>query len=112
MVNMLMHFICTRHYSLFKSLATTNPIPVKAALQLIGWSVGPPRSPLVSLNSEMKEELVKILFYEIDLIFSLFASEFGFHLDNNVQVFYINFSMTSSSMNSQVSKIINQNHLV
>ena len=47
---------------LFKSLfATTNPIPVKAALQLIGWSVGPPRSPLVSLNSEMKEELVKIL---------------------------------------------------
>ncbi len=47
---------------LFKSLfATTNPIPVKAALQLIGWSVGPPRSPLVSLNSEMKEELAKIL---------------------------------------------------
>ena len=47
---------------LFKSLfATTNPIPVKAALQLIGWSVGPPRSPLVSLNSEMKEELLKIL---------------------------------------------------
>jgi 4-hydroxy-tetrahydrodipicolinate synthase len=34
---------------------------VKAALQLIGWSVGPPRSPLVSLNSEMKEELLKIL---------------------------------------------------
>ena len=48
---------------LFKSLfATTNPIPVKAALQLIGWSVGPPRSPLVSLNSEMKAELSKILF--------------------------------------------------
>ena len=47
---------------LFKFLfATTNPIPVKAALQLIGWSVGPPRSPLVSLNSEMKEELLKIL---------------------------------------------------
>ncbi len=47
---------------LFKSLfATTNPIPVKAALQLIGWSVGPPRSPLVSLNSEMKEELLKTL---------------------------------------------------
>ena len=47
---------------LFKSLfATTNPIPVKAALQLVGWSVGPPRSPLVSLNSEMKDELVKIL---------------------------------------------------
>ena len=40
---------------------TTNPIPVKAALELIGWSVGSPRSPLVSLQDEMKEELFKIL---------------------------------------------------
>ena len=47
---------------LFKALfATTNPIPVKAALEAISWSVGPPRSPLVSLNNEMKEELLKIL---------------------------------------------------
>ncbi len=47
---------------LFKALfATTNPIPVKSALELTGWSVGPPRSPLVSLNNEMKEELLKIL---------------------------------------------------
>ena len=47
---------------LFKALfATTNPIPVKAALEAIGWSVGPPRSPLVSLNNEMTEELMKIL---------------------------------------------------
>ncbi len=48
---------------LFQALfATTNPIPVKAALELSGWPVGPPRSPLISLNSEMKDELSKILF--------------------------------------------------
>tara|TARA_Y100001968_G_scaffold286464_1_gene287231 strand:- start:247 stop:1155 length:909 start_codon:yes stop_codon:yes gene_type:complete len=47
---------------LFKALfVTTNPIPVKAALELMGWSVGPPRSPLISLKNEMKEELSKIL---------------------------------------------------
>tara|TARA_Y100001968_G_scaffold171892_1_gene157278 strand:+ start:1026 stop:1928 length:903 start_codon:yes stop_codon:yes gene_type:complete len=47
---------------LFKALfATTNPIPVKAALELIGWPVGSPRSPLLPLNNEMKENLSKIL---------------------------------------------------
>ncbi len=47
---------------LFKALfATSNPIPVKAALELTGWSVGPPRSPLVCLNNEMKEELLTTL---------------------------------------------------
>ena len=47
---------------LFKALfATTNPIPVKAALELNGWPVGPPRSPLLRLNSQMKDELSKIL---------------------------------------------------
>ncbi len=47
---------------LFKSLfATTNPIPVKAALELCGWPVGPPRSPLLPLSIEMKEELSNIL---------------------------------------------------
>ncbi len=47
---------------LFKALfATTNPIPVKAALELNGWPVGPPRSPLICLNSQMKEELSNIL---------------------------------------------------
>ena len=47
---------------LFKALfATTNPIPVKAALELIGWPVGSPRSPLLPLNNEMKEDLSKIL---------------------------------------------------
>ncbi|WP_320663642.1 4-hydroxy-tetrahydrodipicolinate synthase [Prochlorococcus sp. MIT 1223] len=47
---------------LFKALfATTNPIPVKAALELTGWQVGSPRSPLLPLNLEMKEELFHIL---------------------------------------------------
>ena len=43
---------------LFKALfATTNPIPVKAALELNGWSVGVPRPPLCSLSDEMKRSL-------------------------------------------------------
>jgi len=47
---------------LFKALfATTNPIPVKAALELIGWPVGSPRSPLLPLNYDMKEDLSKIV---------------------------------------------------
>ncbi len=47
---------------LFKALfATTNPIPVKAALELNGWPVGSPRSPLFRLNTLMKDDLSKIL---------------------------------------------------
>lgn len=47
---------------LFKALfATTNPIPVKAALELIGWPVGSPRSPLLPLNPKMQEDLSKII---------------------------------------------------
>lgn len=47
---------------LFKALfATTNPIPVKAALELNGWPVGPPRLPLLPLDSTMRDSLSKIL---------------------------------------------------
>ena len=47
---------------LFKALfATTNPIPVKAALELTGWPVGSPRSPLLPLSYKMKEDLSKII---------------------------------------------------
>ncbi len=47
---------------LFKALfATTNPIPVKAALEHCGWPVGSPRSPLLDLDHDMKKELFKIL---------------------------------------------------
>ncbi len=47
---------------LIKALfSTTNPIPVKAALELNGWPVGPPRSPLIPLNDEMRNSLLIIL---------------------------------------------------
>ena len=46
----------------FKSLfTTTNPIPIKAALELSGWNVGNPRSPLSPLTSDMKKQLSIIL---------------------------------------------------
>ena len=40
---------------------TTNPIPIKAALELSGWNVGNPRSPLSSLPIDMKEQLSIVL---------------------------------------------------
>ena len=47
---------------LFKSLfMTTNPIPIKAALELSGWNVGNPRSPLSPLTIDMKNQLSIIL---------------------------------------------------
>ena len=47
---------------LFKALfETTNPIPIKAALELKGWQVGSPRSPLKRLNKEKKENLFQII---------------------------------------------------
>ena len=47
---------------LFKSLfMTTNPIPIKAALELSGWNVGNPRSPLSPLPMDMKKQLSIIL---------------------------------------------------
>ena len=39
----------------------TNPIPVKAALQLEGWPVGAPRLPLVSADSDVRERLTSAL---------------------------------------------------
>ena len=47
---------------LFKALfETTNPIPIKAALELKGWQVGSPRNPLTALNKEKKENLLQII---------------------------------------------------
>ena len=40
---------------------TTNPIPVKAALELGGWSVGAPRLPLVSASSDVRDRLTSVL---------------------------------------------------
>ena len=47
---------------LFKALfAITNPIPVKAALELSGFPVGPPRPPLFSLPDAMRDTLSQTL---------------------------------------------------
>ncbi|MFN9427945.1 MAG: 4-hydroxy-tetrahydrodipicolinate synthase [Cyanobacteriota bacterium] len=47
---------------LFKALfCTTNPIPVKAALELSGWPVGAPRLPLLPADSHVRERLSSIL---------------------------------------------------
>jgi len=40
---------------------TTNPIPVKAALELSGWAVGAPRLPLVSANDDVRTRLTTVL---------------------------------------------------
>ena len=41
--------------------ATTNPIPVKAALELSGWPVGAPRLPLLPLEPSMRDSLSQAL---------------------------------------------------
>ncbi|HAC64225.1 MAG TPA: 4-hydroxy-tetrahydrodipicolinate synthase [Cyanothece sp. UBA12306] len=49
-------------FPLFKVLfCTTNPIPVKAALNLKGWEVGGLRLPLVEISPELKQELESAL---------------------------------------------------
>lgn len=51
-----------RLFPLFKGLfVATNPIPVKAALNLKGWDVGGLRLPLCSLSPELQEDLEKII---------------------------------------------------
>lgn len=48
--------------SLFKQLfCMTNPIPVKAALQAIGWQVGSVRPPLCPLSPEFHSQTIEIL---------------------------------------------------
>jgi len=47
---------------LFKVLfITTNPIPVKAATEMVGIKVGPPRPPLCPATEQQKEEIRKVL---------------------------------------------------
>ena len=54
-----------RHEALLPLLqalfCTSNPIPVKAALELRGWPVGAPRLPLLSADSTVRERLSSIL---------------------------------------------------
>ena len=45
-------------FNLFRALfATTNPIPIKAALNLLGWKVGTTRPPLCHSSIEVTEKL-------------------------------------------------------
>jgi 4-hydroxy-tetrahydrodipicolinate synthase len=45
-------------FPLFKVLfLTTNPIPIKAALELQGWKVGKPRLPLTDMPDELLRQL-------------------------------------------------------
>ncbi len=54
--------IIIKLFPLFKVLfITTNPIPIKTALNLQGWEVGGLRSPLCELQLEFKERLKKVL---------------------------------------------------
>ncbi len=51
-----------RLFPLFKVLSiTTNPVPVKAALQLSGFTVGKPRLPLVEATAKEKEQIEAVL---------------------------------------------------
>ncbi len=55
-------------FPLFKSLfMTTNPIPVKTALNLQGWKMGKLRTPLCELQLDLLENL-KIVLQELSLI--------------------------------------------
>jgi 4-hydroxy-tetrahydrodipicolinate synthase len=55
-------------FNLMKALfVTTNPIPVKAALNMLGFAVGGLRLPLVEANSEV-EEVVKRALVELGLL--------------------------------------------
>jgi 4-hydroxy-tetrahydrodipicolinate synthase len=43
------------------TLVTTNPIPIKAALEMVGHPVGPPRLPLVPANDEERAKIEQAL---------------------------------------------------
>ncbi|GAA6623588.1 4-hydroxy-tetrahydrodipicolinate synthase [Scytonema sp. NUACC26] len=49
-------------FPLFKALfATTNPIPIKKALNLLGWKVGSTRLPLTEADPEVSQKLERVL---------------------------------------------------
>jgi 4-hydroxy-tetrahydrodipicolinate synthase len=54
--------IHVRLFPLFKALfITTNPVPVKAALNLSGFRVGNPRLPLVEATASEKAQIQAVL---------------------------------------------------
>ncbi len=54
--------IHTKLFSIFKGLfITTNPVPVKAALNFLGWEVGAPRLPLVEATAAEKNSIQNVM---------------------------------------------------
>lgn len=50
-------------FPLFKALfVETNPVPVKAALEIQGWPVGEPRLPLAPLEHQHRSQLKELLY--------------------------------------------------
>ncbi|MDR7556359.1 MAG: 4-hydroxy-tetrahydrodipicolinate synthase [Armatimonadota bacterium] len=57
-----------RLFPLFKVLfITTNPVPVKAALRLVGFDCGKPRLPLVDVTPK-EEEQIRTVLRSLDLV--------------------------------------------
>ena len=49
-------------FPLFKAMfITTNPIPIKTAVNLIGIEVGDLRLPMINVNDEQKEIIINVL---------------------------------------------------
>jgi 4-hydroxy-tetrahydrodipicolinate synthase len=46
---------------------TTNPVPVKAALRLLGFDCGRPRLPLVDVTPK-EEEQIRAVLRSLDLV--------------------------------------------
>jgi 4-hydroxy-tetrahydrodipicolinate synthase len=66
--NQLARDVQLQLFPLFKVLfATTNPIPIKAALNLLGWQVGSLRPPLSELQLDLVEKL-KVILRELHLL--------------------------------------------
>lgn len=66
--NQLATSIQLKLFPLFEALfITSNPIPIKAALNLQGWQVGSLRTPLCELQLDLLENL-KIILQELSLI--------------------------------------------
>jgi len=54
--------IYLRLYPLFRALfLSTNPIPIKRALHMVGWEVGEARLPLCPLEKDKEEKLRRVL---------------------------------------------------
>jgi 4-hydroxy-tetrahydrodipicolinate synthase len=49
-------------FPVFKAMfVTTNPVPVKASLNMMGWQVGEPRLPLVEASDDEKDTIKSVL---------------------------------------------------